>query len=214
MTVHAYVIDGTAEFICWDCLREYGPNHIEYSSHPDGGGEADTPQHCNDCDVFLENPLTDYGMQYVMDAIEDYENNGNDLTITEWADFYGLMCDTPGSGRRAQQYQAMVWPNGWLASGRMMYSQARMVKRMSWARFIFNINARHRGYRARIRANKCSSTWDILVSQAKATLRDHGLAEVHRHAQISIENRHACRSCFTCACVQVFDDEINSYYSA
>lgn len=37
--------------------------------YPDGGGEADCPQHCDTCGEFLGNPLTDDGRQYVRDAL-------------------------------------------------------------------------------------------------------------------------------------------------
>jgi len=38
----------------------------EYPKGPfcDGGGEADSPQHCADCKVPLENPLTADGEEY------------------------------------------------------------------------------------------------------------------------------------------------------
>ena len=35
--------------------------------YPDGGGEADRPQHCGHCSVFLDNPLTTDGEEYVRD---------------------------------------------------------------------------------------------------------------------------------------------------
>lgn len=35
----------------------------------DGGGESDSPSHCDDCNEFLENPLTDDGMAYVRRAL-------------------------------------------------------------------------------------------------------------------------------------------------
>ena len=127
--MYAYLIKNAAAFVCWDCLRECCEAH-PYTSHSNGGGEADAPQHCDSCGVFLENPLTWYdGYQYVSAAIEAYEYDGYGTSVVEWADFYGLMCAAPGSGRRAQQYQAMAWPNG-LASGRMMHSQAR-AKRLA-----------------------------------------------------------------------------------
>lgn len=31
-----------------------------------------------------------------------------------------------------------------------------------------------------------------------------GVAEVIRHARVSIDNRHKCRECFTCACAEVW----------
>jgi hypothetical protein len=37
--------------------------------YPGGGGEADVPQHCDICDVFLENPLTPEGYLYVIEKL-------------------------------------------------------------------------------------------------------------------------------------------------
>ena len=36
--------------------------------YPEGGGEADTPQHCDDCGKFLENSLTEDGQAYVRES--------------------------------------------------------------------------------------------------------------------------------------------------
>ncbi len=58
--------------------------------YPDGGGEADTPQHCDGCSTFLHNPLTDDGYAYVADALEQFcdDNRGDRELLTEWARFY------------------------------------------------------------------------------------------------------------------------------
>lgn len=37
----------------------------------DGGGEADTYQHCDGCHVFLENALTSHGVTHVLEQIKD-----------------------------------------------------------------------------------------------------------------------------------------------
>lgn len=42
----------------------------------DGGGEADTPQHCGSCGEFLENPLTDDGAAYVKEAAAPFMVEG------------------------------------------------------------------------------------------------------------------------------------------
>lgn len=55
--------------------------------HADGGGEADTPQHCDHCHLFLGNPLTDDGRRYVIEALA--RANGNAAVLAEWRDFYG-----------------------------------------------------------------------------------------------------------------------------
>lgn len=38
---------------------------------PDGGGEADCPQHCGVCEAFLENPLTPDGYDYLERSLRD-----------------------------------------------------------------------------------------------------------------------------------------------
>jgi hypothetical protein len=50
--------------------------------------EADTPQHCADCDEFLENPLTDEGRQYVTDKIR--ERRGRKSILRLWKEFYEI----------------------------------------------------------------------------------------------------------------------------
>ncbi|MFN0317543.1 MAG: hypothetical protein ACKVQA_21165 [Burkholderiales bacterium] len=58
----------------------------EYPKGPydEGGGEADSPQHCGGCREFLENPLTPDGMEYVRDAKN-----------AEWDAFYGIERESP-----------------------------------------------------------------------------------------------------------------------
>jgi len=64
--------------------------------YPDGGGEADTPQHCGSCGKFLENPLTDAGREYVADLVEEFidqhcHNQEHSMTgcLAQWIQFYG-----------------------------------------------------------------------------------------------------------------------------
>lgn len=42
--------------------------------------------------------------------------------------------------------------------------------------------------------------WPGLMQQAYMTLIQHGREELSKHAQVSIQNRHRCKSCFCCAC--------------
>lgn len=79
-----------ADLYCDDCARairarldaaadaeEAGsPDDGDSGSYPqgpyaDGGGEADCPQHCGGCGVFLENPLTSEGHEYVCEAVAE-----------------------------------------------------------------------------------------------------------------------------------------------
>lgn len=39
--------------------------------YPNGGGEADSPQHCDSCNAFLENPLTSDGYEYTKQALAE-----------------------------------------------------------------------------------------------------------------------------------------------
>lgn len=60
--------------------------------YPEGGGEADSPQHCELCHAFLENPLTGEGREYVRDALREHRETGygNEAALREWAAFYGI----------------------------------------------------------------------------------------------------------------------------
>lgn len=59
--------------------------------YPNGGGEADTPQHCDHCDAFLDNPLTSDGEEYVRDAMED--DSSDAAVLAEWREAYGYLFD-------------------------------------------------------------------------------------------------------------------------
>lgn len=80
---------------------------------PDGGGEADTPQHCDGgetcCNAeslfdgtkvgaFLENDLTDEGMEYVREAVRDASSKtgcraGASVALELWGPFYDVHSD-------------------------------------------------------------------------------------------------------------------------
>jgi hypothetical protein len=51
--------------------RDYDSNDLPKGPCAAGGGEADTPQHCDGYRQFLGNPLTGDGLIYVEDAIRD-----------------------------------------------------------------------------------------------------------------------------------------------
>lgn len=75
---------------------EYSFDSDDYPKGPysDGGGEADTPQHCDGCGTFLENDLTSEGAEYVREACQSDRASGrlDSVALTEWAPFY----DVPG----------------------------------------------------------------------------------------------------------------------
>lgn len=92
-----------AALLCEDCgliacsespLPEHPEDENTYDSdeypkgpYSDGGGEADTPQHCDYCRVFLENPLTVDGVDYAQNALDTWPMTD---TLREWSDFYGI----------------------------------------------------------------------------------------------------------------------------
>lgn len=69
--------------------------------------ESDMPQHCAGCGVFLENPLTTVGADYVKDmVIEDIEAGCTDsVALTEWFPFY----DWIDWGTIGQCYECNQW---------------------------------------------------------------------------------------------------------
>ena len=80
---------------CADCADASGMT-AEGAEDSDGNpvgaafsDEADTPQHCDDCGVFLENALTDEGVRYVIEELQSYEPGvGRPDVLREWAEFY------------------------------------------------------------------------------------------------------------------------------
>jgi hypothetical protein len=91
--MNAYVY--RADLHCEDCARDIMArlpkpadvdNEASFDSddypkgpYSEGDGESDTPSHCGSCGLFLQNPLTDDGRQYVMGA-----------NRAEWDAFYGI----------------------------------------------------------------------------------------------------------------------------
>lgn len=67
-------------------------NYYPQGPYPNGGGEADTPQHCGSCGLFLKNLLTEDGENYVKDSWLEYlkGERGNESVIIQWADFYDV----------------------------------------------------------------------------------------------------------------------------
>jgi len=55
--------------------------------YPDGGGEADSNQHCGTCGVFLENPLTRDGEQYLREMVKTYP----EAISNELREFYSYL---------------------------------------------------------------------------------------------------------------------------
>lgn len=97
-----------AALICTDCSHGVQgalvkPDHVDmhdessYDSddwpkgpYSDGGGEADSPQHCDMCGVFLDNPLTPDGETYVRDVFRQFVETGRGSldVLAEWKAAY------------------------------------------------------------------------------------------------------------------------------
>lgn len=70
--------------------------------YPDGGGEADTPQHCDACGLFLENPLTGDGIRYVNEKLIEHarDGSGKKEVLAAWAKHYIAQFYEPGEATR------------------------------------------------------------------------------------------------------------------
>ena len=87
----------------------YDSGDFPKGPYDDGGGESDAPSNCAGCGVFLENPLTAEGYEYLRGMLLEGVESGGVWSgpLEEWAGFYGasievrLECDRGGSwGRR------------------------------------------------------------------------------------------------------------------
>lgn len=69
----------------------YDSDDYPKGPYPDGGGEADSPQHCDGCGTFLRNPLTGDGETYVREALA--AGDGNPDVLAEWREFYDYLTE-------------------------------------------------------------------------------------------------------------------------
>jgi hypothetical protein len=98
----AYVYQGS--LLCEDCgdhvrkelageagasiqLMETGTDSDTFPQgpYPNGGGEADSPQNCDHCGTFLENPLTNDGDAYLRKLAEPYSYADTDGDVAPWS---------------------------------------------------------------------------------------------------------------------------------
>jgi len=72
--------------------ESYDSDEYPKGPYPDGGGESDSPEHCDQCGVFLENDLTEAGYDYVKDLIAQHfkSGRGDKKVLKEWAEFYDI----------------------------------------------------------------------------------------------------------------------------
>ena len=87
-----------ADIYCADCGREMidecrergivddgDSDQFPQGPYPNGGGEADCPQHCGSCHAFLQNPLTSDGVECVKKAAAEKPRSA---IVREWLDYY------------------------------------------------------------------------------------------------------------------------------
>jgi hypothetical protein len=79
--------------------NDYDSDDLPKGPYPNGGGEADTPQHCDRCGAFLENPLTQAGYRYVNERFTEYarDGSGNAEVLKQWSGHYDSAFFEPGS---------------------------------------------------------------------------------------------------------------------
>ncbi len=102
MKITSYTHDG--DIYCPECAAAQGMTQDapEWGPVFSTGDEADCPQHCGGCHVFLRNALTSDGVEYYLNRVADLLERGEASkrhfhTVREWISFYGLDLSTGGS---------------------------------------------------------------------------------------------------------------------
>ena len=72
--------------------REHPDSNSYPIAYDSSEGEADSPEHCDKCNLFLERNLTEEGVRYVKEIVaEDLSTEDKIVGIVkEWIDFYGI----------------------------------------------------------------------------------------------------------------------------
>lgn len=65
----------------------YDSDYFPKGPYGDGGGEADSPQHCDHCQVFLGNSLTTDGVAYVREQLNEVEDTSGFDCPLDWHEF-------------------------------------------------------------------------------------------------------------------------------
>lgn len=80
-----------------DDEHTYDSDNFPKGPYDDGGGESDYPEHCDQCGCFLENSLTNDGLEFAKETILRHKQSerGVSSIIAIWANFYGLDWSTP-----------------------------------------------------------------------------------------------------------------------
>jgi hypothetical protein len=95
---------------------DYDSDDLPKGPYSDGGGEADSPQHCDACCCFLGNPLTTDGYRYVNERLIEHarDGDGNAEVLVEWAKFYNACYYEPGEATLADlQFEYSLEDDDW-----------------------------------------------------------------------------------------------------
>lgn len=95
---------------------DYDSDDLPRGPYPNGGGEADTPQHCDGCGVLLENPLTTDGDRYITEKLIEHarDGSGNAEVLKQWAEHYNAGFHAPGSVTlKDLQFEYSMEDDGW-----------------------------------------------------------------------------------------------------
>jgi hypothetical protein len=86
------------DVLMWPRVMQEDSEYVPQGPYPNGGGEADTPQHCDACGLFLENPLTADGTRYVIEKLVEHarDGSGSRKVFEQWAAFYNAVVYKPG----------------------------------------------------------------------------------------------------------------------
>jgi hypothetical protein len=63
--------------LTWPSVMKADSEYVSQGPYPNGGGEADNPQHCDGCGAFLENPPTPDGNRYVIEQLVEHARDGS-----------------------------------------------------------------------------------------------------------------------------------------
>lgn len=68
--------------------RKYDSDDFPKGPYAGGGGEADHPQHCDQCGLFLQNSLTAEGAAYVRYTLAREFGRASNSALDAWREFY------------------------------------------------------------------------------------------------------------------------------
>lgn len=91
---------------------QYDSDSYPKGPYPDGGGEADTPQHCDRCGRFLENPLTTDGYRYLREMVNEAQSrdgdDADDDILRELIEFYPEAFEGPEYASEGMEKEGML----------------------------------------------------------------------------------------------------------